>query len=129
MNRLLRISSLILGAFVLIAITLVVLRSYFNTGNQSQVPAEVYSPDRSKIIIPRVNSDKDNYDTYLLVHLEIQDVQSRRTLFEVQTRASDRMRWSVDWIDDSTVKLDSSDIGSYCWAEGKNDTWTEIPCP
>jgi hypothetical protein len=121
MKKSLMISSVIFSVFVLIAIVWAVL--------DSQAPEQVYSPDGSKVMIPMVNSNKDNYDSYLLVYLEIKDTQSGETLFQVQTRASDRMRWSVDWIDDNTVKLNSSDIGSYCWMEGDNGIWAEIQCP
>lgn len=63
-----------------------------------------------------------------MVHIKIQETKSGETLFQVQTSASDRMRWSVDWIDNNTVILNSSDIGAYCWEEN-NDSWKKIQCP
>lgn len=78
------------------------------------LPDSVYSADKSRVIIPSVNVNKDNSDTYLLVHIEIQNTNTKETLLQVQTRASDRMRWSVKWMDNNTVMLESSDIGSYC---------------
>ena len=83
----------------------------------------------SRVIIPGVSYDKSDSSTYLRVHLKVQEVRSGSVLFEVLTDASDRMRWSVEWIGDKTVKLDSSDIGSYCWIEGTDGNWSESECP
>jgi hypothetical protein len=129
MKKLLRISIVAFGILILVAIVWVALAFYSFMGSRSQVLMPIYSPDGSKVIIPIVNADKDDYNSYLLVSLEIQDMRSKKMLFRTQTRASDRMRWSVNWIDNNTVKLDSSDIGSYCWTEGSDTTWSEIKCP
>jgi len=128
MKKFLRVSSIILGTVVLVAIVWVALILYFFTGTLPYVPDPVYSPDGSRVIIPTINFNKEVYDTYLLIHIKIQDTRSGETLFQVQTSASDRMRWSVAWIGDDTVLLDSSDIGSYCWKEG-DGTWRETECP
>lgn len=93
------------------------------------MPDPVYSADRSRIIIPSVNFNEDNSDTYLLVHLEVQESSTKETLFQVQTRASHRMRWSIKWIDNNTVMLESSDIGSDCWIEDNSEVWKEFKCP
>lgn len=115
MKKILNITLVIFGTLVLIAIVWIALVLYVFTGVHPYVPDPVYSSDGSKVIIPSINFNKDDHDVYLLVHIEVQDAKSRETLFQVQTRASDRMSWSVNWIDnDNTVILDSSDIGSYC---------------
>ena len=124
-----KLSRTIFGILALLFVVGVAFGLYFISILQSQEPEQVFSPDESKVIIPTVSSKKGNNDSYLLVHLEIQDAHSGNILFKVQTRASDRMRWSVGWIDNNTVELDSSDIGSYCWAEGDNQSWIEIQCP
>jgi hypothetical protein len=119
----------IFSSFVIIVIAWWVSTMYFFTGINSNVQEPVYSTDGSKVIVPSVNFNKDNYETYLHVNIEIQDANTQETLFQVQTRASHRMRWSVKWIDNNTVTLESSDIGSHCWAEYNNETWNEIKCP
>jgi len=129
MKKLLRISSIIFGIVVIIIIVWIALALYIFTGVKSYVPEHVYSPDKSKVVIPSVDYNKDNYNTYLLVHIDIQDVSSKKILFQIQTRASDKMRWSVSWIDNKTVILNSSDIGPCCWKEEENGIWEETKCP
>jgi hypothetical protein len=119
----------VFSSFVIIVIAWWFSTIHLFTGINPNVQDPVYSTDGLKVIVPSVNFNKDNYDTYLLVHIEIQDTGTKETLFQVQTRASHRMRWSVKWIDNNTVMLDSSDIGSYCWAEDNGGTWEEIKCP
>lgn len=118
----------ILVSLAMIGIVWVAVVLFLHVGVNSSLPDPVYSPDGSKVIVPTVSFEKDNPGTYLLVHLQVQETQSRAVLYEVQTRASHRMRWTVNWITDSMFKLDSSDIGSYCWAE-TNSGWSEEDCP
>jgi len=93
------------------------------------VPNPIYSADGSRVMVPSVDYNKNNQNTYSLVHIEIRDVKSGKVLAQIQTRASDRMRWSIDWVDNNVVKLDSSDIGTYCWMEFSSGTWEEAKCP
>lgn len=60
---------------------------------------------------------------------DVRDVATGRTLHRQATRAASRLAWSLRWLDNRTVRLESSDIGSYCWQEGADGAWTEIPCP
>ena len=128
MKKLVKISSIILGILVLVAIVWTAVVIIINTGTHPYVPSRVNSPDGTKVIIPTINFDKEDYDKYLKVHIEIQDTRSGETLFQVQTIASDRMRWSVSWIGNEIVIMNSSDIGSYCWKDN-NVTWKETECP
>lgn len=129
MKKTLKITLAIFGILMLLAVVWITLVLYFFTGVRPYVPDPVYSADRSRVIIPSINFNKDDYEAYLQVHIEVQDTKSGETLFQVQTNASDRMRWSVGWADNNTVILDSSDIGLYCWTEGDDDTWRETDCP
>ena len=129
MNRPQKLIFAIIGTLILVIVTGMFLLFYVYHEKRSNMPPPVYSVDGSRVIIPTINSNKDDSDTYLLVHIEVQDVSSGETLFRVQTRASDRMRWSVAWIDDNTVVLNSSDIGSYCWMENKDGMWADADCP
>lgn len=128
MNRLQKLIFAIIGTMILVIIIWMFLLFYVYHEKRSNMPDPVYSADESRVIIPTINFNKDDHDTYLLVHIEVQDVSSGKTLFRVQTSASDRMRWSVAWIDNNTVVLNSSDIGSYCWMENKDGMWAEADC-
>jgi hypothetical protein len=128
MKKPIKIILVILGILALVVIVWALLIVYFYTGTNPYIPDPIYSLDGSKVIVPMVNFNKEVYDTYLLVQLEVQDASSGEILYHVQTRASHRMRWSVHWIDDKTFQLDSSDIGSFCWKED-NDIWEETGCP
>ena len=128
MRKQLKISLIILGSLVLVTLIWIVLIIFLFSGVHPYVPKPLYSPDGTKVIIPIINFNKEDQDKYLLVHIKIQEIKSGETLFQVQTRASDRMRWSVNWIDNNTVILNSSDIGTYCWEEN-NDSWKVTECP
>jgi len=119
----------VVGAFIVVVVILaVLLMSYFDEAHLYS-PKPVYSVDGARVIIPTIIFNKETLDTYLLVHIEVQDVKYGETLFQVQTRASSRMNWSVDWVDTDTIILNSSDIGSYCWTESINGKWIEVNCP
>jgi hypothetical protein len=123
-----KIFIVISGMIVLIAIVWVALVFYSFTGVRQYTPKPIYSTDGLKAIFPTINySDVDPY-TYLCVNFEIRDIQSGKSLYTVQTHASDRMRWSFHWTSNDFIKLDSSDIGTYCWKE-KNGKWGETQCP
>lgn len=129
MKRSVKVILTILSTLLLFAVIWVVLALYVFTGVHRYVPDPVYSADGSRVIIPSVDYNKNNHDVYLMVHIEVQDTKTGKILFQIQTRASDRMRWSVGWVDDNTVKLDSSDIGTYCWTGSDVETWKERICP
>ena len=59
---------------------------------------------------------------------EVRDIATGRTLHRQQTRAASRLAWSLRWLDNRTVRLESSDIGTYYWQEQANGAWTETPC-
>jgi len=92
-------------------------------------PQPVYSPSGEQVILPSINTDQDDMTQYLCVKLVIQDVGTGTTLFEIQTGASSRMRWSVGWIGEDMIQLKSSDIGDRCWAEGNDGAWHDGECP
>lgn len=73
--------------------------------------------------------NKADMTTYLCVKLKVQDAKTGAVLFEIQTHASDRMRWSVTWLNEKAFQLTSSDIGNYCWAEADDGNWQSMDCP
>jgi hypothetical protein len=128
MKKFIKLSAIILGSLFLLALIWVAMFIYLFTGVNHYVPEPVYSADREKVIIPTINYSKQDMRTYLCVNIEIRDTHSGKSLFTVQTYASDRMKWSVDWVGKNIVELDSSDIGGYCWTV-ESDNWGETECP
>jgi hypothetical protein len=122
----LRVALLIAGIIFLSLVVISLSVQHFN--NQVQ-PTPVYSPSGERVILPSINYNQDDSKKYLCVKLVVQDVDTGTNLFEIQTGASNRMRWSVDWIDENTIQLTSSDIGIYCWAEKSEGVWQEWECP
>ena len=129
MKKSVKILLVIFSSLILIAVIWIAVVQYSYGAVIPYASDRVYSSDGSRVVIPSIDNNKDNYEAYLLVHIEVRDVKSGKTLFQVQTRASDRMRWSVHWVDNKIVKLDSVDIGAYCWAESDDGTWKETKCP
>jgi hypothetical protein len=127
MKEFLKVFLIILGIVTLLAVTWFALILYFYVWPRNYVPVPVYSSDGSKVMIPSVSYNKADVG-YLEVHIEIQEVRSGKTLYQVQTHASDRMKWSVDWVDANTIRLKSSDIGTYCWREA-DGILAEAECP
>ena len=49
---------------------------------------------------------------------EVREGATGRVLLRQSTRAATRLAWDLRWLDNRTVQLQSSDIGTYCWQEG-----------
>ena len=128
MKKCIKIFTIIFGILGLITIIWIALILFCFTGVRQYVPQPVYSKDGEKVIVPTINYSKEDIGTYLCVNLEVPETQSGKTLFTVQTHASDRMKWSVSWVSTSIMRLDSSDIGSYCWKE-ESGSWGKTICP
>lgn len=128
MRKFTKIFIAISGIFILIAFIWIALVFYSFTGVRQYTPKPIYSINGLKAIFPTINYSDEDPTTYLCVKFEIKDIQSGKSLYTVQTHASDRMRWSFYWIGNDFVKLDSSDIGTYCWRE-QNGRWGEAQCP
>lgn len=128
MKKIIKISAIILGILGLVVVIWIALILFIFSGSRQYVPNPVYSEDGKKMIIPTINYSKQDMRTYLCVYIEVRDTQSQEISYRIQTYASDRMRWSINWIGEDIFRLDSSDIGSYCWKE-INGNWGEAKCP
>jgi hypothetical protein len=60
---------------------------------------------------------------YLCVQFSIVDVKGK-VLYQTQTSASARMKWSLSWQDNNQIVLQSSDIGMLRWQRQANGQWT-----
>lgn len=116
-------------SFLFICFCAVGLVIYVNFFASPRLPQSIYSPDNSKIIVPTINNSKSDMTKYLCVKITAVDAQTSQVLFEEQTGASDRMNWSIQWLTNHLILLKSSDIGSYCWQEDKNNVWQSTTCP
>ncbi len=93
------------------------------TGTRS---SSIPSPDGKLTLITSINRSKDNPTKYLCVKFQIID-STGKVLYEEQTGASDRMRWSIYWKDTQHVVLDSADIGTMIWEQQANGSWHRTP--
>ena len=84
------------------------------------------SPDGNLTLITSINRSKEDPTKYLCVKFQIVD-STGKMLYEEQTGASDRMRWSMRWEDNQRVVLDSSDIGTIVWEQQADESWHKVP--
>lgn len=97
---------------------------------RSEKPIEsIDSPQSDRTLTIGVNTSRDDPTQYLTLVFEVRDKASGDLLHRQQTRASSRMAWSMRWLDNRTVQLSSSDVGTICWQEQGDGAWPELPCP
>jgi len=92
---------------------------------KSDSESSIPSPDGRFVLVTTINRDKTDPTVYLCVKLKILD-DSGNVLYEEQTRASDRMRWTAKWDGNERVVLESSDIGTYVWELGRDGQWRAV---
>lgn len=83
---------------------------------------EIPSPDGLLKIVTSVERNNADPAAYRCVILEIRDAAGR-VIFRENTRASDTHRWSLTWISNDRIRLESSDIGTYCWSRQADNSW------
>ena len=115
--------------FLLVGLCGVGLTIYLVLSSAPSQPEPIYSPNHLRILIPTINTSKEDMTKYLCLKFKIIDAKTQQVLFEKQTGSSVRMRWSIQWLRDDYLLLDSSDIGVYCWQEGENGVWASADCP
>lgn len=91
--------------------------------------AVIESPRKDRALVVTVNTSRDDSTKYLTLVFEVRDKATQTVLHRQQTGASSRMAWSMHWLDNSTVQLKSSDVGTYCWRMQADGVWMESPCP
>lgn len=94
-----------------------------------QQPQVIDSPQNDRTLTIGVNISRDDPTQYLTLVFEVRDKASGDLLHRQQTRASSRMAWSMRWLDNNTIQLESSDVGTTCWQEQDDGAWPELPCP
>jgi hypothetical protein len=91
-------------------------------GQSPSISLPIPSPDGRLLLKSGVNHDPKDPARYLRVIVEIKDLYGK-TIFREITPASDTMRWSIQWIGNDKVLLDSSDIGKYVIRRIDNSRW------
>ena len=89
-------------------------------GGQERKP--IPSPDGSMTLHTRVEQSQSDPRLYRCVIFEIRD-GSGRVLHTENTRASDLSRWTVSWVGNDRIHLESSDIGAYEWRRQTDSRW------
>ncbi|MBW2409163.1 MAG: hypothetical protein JRF72_05155 [Deltaproteobacteria bacterium] len=69
-----------------------------------------------------VNQNTADPASYLRVVVEIKDLYGNM-VFRETTPASDTMRWSLKWVSNNKILLDSADIGRYVIRRVDNRQW------
>ncbi|MBV9868826.1 MAG: hypothetical protein JO316_26065 [Abitibacteriaceae bacterium] len=80
------------------------------------------SPDGKLLLVTSINTSHSDPVTYGCVKFAIQDRQGK-ILYQQQTHAAARMRWSMHWQGNDTVVLQSSDIGTDTWQRDHKGRW------
>ena len=80
------------------------------------------SPDGTMTLTTSVNRGKANPTRYFCVVVDITDA-SGRTLHHEVTPASDTQRWSIRWMGNDAILLESSDVGIYEIRRQPDGTW------
>jgi hypothetical protein len=94
----------------------------------SSQPVSFSSPNGQKILIASKHVDTSDETKNGHIKFTIKDTSSGTTLEEIVTNAAWRLNWSVLWVNDKKIKLNSSDTGTYCWEETEDSKWVEISC-
>lgn len=95
----------------------------------SAQPTLIDSPQQDRTLVITTNTSRDDPTFYLTLIFEVRDKTTQTILHRQQTHASSRLAWSMAWLDNSIVQLQSSDIGTTCWQEQHDGTWLEAKCP
>ena len=83
-------------------------------GSSAAALQPIESPDKEHVLHLSVNQSQADPTRYLCVKIDVQN-QSGQITHTIQTPASDGMKWAVGWLNDSTVVLNSRDIGLRAW--------------
>ena len=105
-------------AYIILPIALILVFILLNH-NKPQVKI---SPSGLFYLTTEINKSKYDIRLYLCVKIIIKDKQGK-LIQEIQTYASDRMKWNVGWGEKDSIILESSDIGDWEWKMQENNKW------
>jgi hypothetical protein len=91
-------------------------------GQSPSASVPMPSPNGRLLLKSSINENAGDPVHYLCVIVEIQDLFGN-TLFREITPASDMKRWSVRWVNNKTIVLDSSGMGKYVIRRTEGNRW------
>ena len=95
---------------------------FIGCGQSPSTSVSIPSPDGSLLLKSAVNQNTADPSGYLRVVVEIKDLYGNM-VFRETTPASDTMRWSLKWVNNNEILLDSADIGRYVIRRVDNRQW------
>lgn len=95
---------------------------FIGCGQSPSTSVSIPSPDGSLLLKSAVNQNTADPSGYLRVVVEIKDLYGNM-VFRETTPASDTMRWSLKWVSNNEILLDSADIGRYVIRRVDNKQW------
>ena len=95
---------------------------FIGCGQSPSTSVSIPSPDGSLLLKSAVNQNTADPSGYLRVVVEIKDLYGNM-VFRETTPASDTMRWSLKWVSNNEILLDSADIGRYVIRRVDNRQW------
>ena len=112
-----------ISGFLFLFISMVLMVFIFVACGQSpSTSVSIPSPDGSLLLKSSVNQNTADPASYLRVVVEIKDLYGN-SVFRETTPASDTMRWSLKWVNNNVIFLDSADIGRYVIRRVDNKQW------
>ena len=107
--------------FLFISLFLMVF-TFVACGQSPSTSVSIPSPDGSLLLKSSVNQNTEDPASYLRVVVEIKDLYGN-SVFRETTPASDTMRWSLKWVSNNEILLDSAEIGRYVIRRVDNRQW------
>ena len=98
-------ATILFCVLVMLAFIVFVASSYILRPKVIEHPTRI-SPNKTFKMNSRYNSNS-------IIIIDVSDNAGRT--WTIDTRASGRMRWSLSWLNDTTIALESSDIGPRRW--------------
>ena len=95
---------------------------FIGCGQSPSTSVSIPSPDGSLLLKSSVNQNTADPASYLRVVVEIKDLYGN-SVFRETTPASDTMRWSLKWVNNNEIFLDSADIGRYVIRRVDSKQW------
>ena len=95
---------------------------FIGCGQSPSTSLSIPSPDGRLLLKSSVNQETADPASYLRVVVEIKDLYGN-SVFRETTPASDTMRWSLKWVSNNEILLDSADIGRYIIRRVDSKQW------
>ena len=112
----------ITGSSITVGLITFVLVCFIACGQSPSTSVSIPSPDGRLLLESSVNQSTADPANYLRVVVEIKDLYGNM-VFRETTPASDTMRWSLKWVSNNKVFLDSADIGRYIIRRVDSNQW------